>query len=473
MKRANKHQTAKIAFAPLNGGINVSVPPQQIAQNEMQVCQNFTYDYGTLVGRGGLNRVYTFAYDIRSMYYDVDMNCTFVFLKNRDCYMVVASSTGTPQVSYLDKVTGDKKPCCVKFQDKLFIASGGLLQYYNYNNATNDYDVASTILQTITSSYVCDRLFYRWGRLACCISGVNAADSDYIHYSSVGDATSDVAWVEDSNDASTAKFLEVGYGDSGDIIEVVPLATDIMVFKSNGKAYQIIGDNDFDSVSIVSISSYTDITNEFDNGICACNIGNEVVFLSVRGLKTLTATQDYGNISATDIGNKFNPLIVNSLHEPEMFNLPRHKMIVIRPTDSKKYFVVYNYSLNAATTWKFNVDVECFCETIDDLWVGAGANMYALDDTSTTDDGVNIAYELSPRDVASNEKVLVKAIDTKFISDHSGTATVKVGTRLSVNMPTNERFKIICNHSTDLLHIEVSSNDRFYVDHITLDVADL
>lgn len=460
MRRASKHQAQRTPFAPLLGGINVSLPPEQIAENEMQECQNFFFEANNLVGRGGLRLLYSFDSNIRSMYYDYDTNMTFVFLENRDAYTVVTSQ-GTPQVTYIDKVVGDKKCSCVKFHNKLFIASGGWLQYY-------DYDSASMTLQTVTSSYICDRLFYRWGRLACCMTG-----TDNIYYSSVGDASSELAWVEDTNDPSSSRFLEVGYADSGDIIEVVPLATDIIVFKSNGKAYQIIGDSDFNTVQVVNVSNFTDQTVAYGNGCCATNLGNEVVFLSLRGLRSLSTTQDYGNIATGDIGDKFNPLLMADLYEPEMWNLRRFKMIVIRPTASKRFFVCYNYNVGAATTLTFKQDINCILETKDDVFIGSDNGFFLLDDTMLTDNGEDIDYKIVTREVISSDEILIKAIDTKFSANYSGLATVKIGNRLSVDMPTNTRRKVLCNHSCDVIHMEILSNCKFYVNHIILDTVGL
>lgn len=463
MKRANKHQMSKTPLAPLVGGINVALPPEQIAPNEMQECVNFLFEANNLVGRGGLRLLYNFDDNIKSMFYDYDTNMSFVFLNNKSAYRVVTSN-GSPQIQALDSVTGDRKCCCLKFQNKLFVASGGLLQYYDYNNE-------NMILKTVTTSNVCDRLFYRWGRL-----GTTMVGSDNIYYSAVGDAVGNEsfnAWEPDSNDDSTARWLEVGYGDSGDIIEIVPLATDIVAFKSNGKAYQITGDADFNTVQVVNVSNFTDQTVAYGNGCCATNLGNEVVFLSLRGLRSLTATQDYGNLASADIGDKFNPLLTTNLYEPEMWNMRRHKYIIIRPTASKRFFVVYNYNLNAATTLKFEMDIAEFLETKDDVFVAAGNGLYLWDDTMTTDNGIPIEYKFVPRDVISSDEILVKAIDMKLSAGFAGKATLKIGDRLSVDFPTNARRKVKCNHSCDVIHTEVTSNDRFYVNHITLDTVDL
>lgn len=461
MRRATKHQYRKVQFAPLNGGINTSQVAEQIADNEMQECQNFLYEKDSmrLVGRGGLSQLISFQSRVRAMYYDIETNTTFVFLENRDCYQLTMSS-GTPAKNFINKVTGTKKPMCCKFNNKLFVASGEWLQFYDYDT--------EGMLQTITTSPKCDKLFYRFGRLAVAMTG-----SDRITYSSTGDATSDVAWEENTNDDSSSKWLDVGSDDGGDIVDIVPLATDMMILKSNGKIYQLVGDADFNTWAVYNVSNFSDVPSGYSSNAVATNIGNEVIFLSLRGLKTLSATQDYGNISAVDIGSKFNKLITDKMYEPTMFNLRRHKTILIRPTSDSTYFVAFNYGLNSATTLKFGVGIGVIEETKDDVFIGAGSAVYLWDETSTDDNGVEIEYKLKPRVVLGSDEILVKAIDTKFTSDHAGSATVKIGERLKVNMPTNNRHKVRCNHSTEVIEVEVKSNSRFELDHIVLDVVDL
>lgn len=469
MKRASKHQFQKITLAPLGGGINIALPPEQIADNEMQECENFIFerDSARLVGRGGLRSLITFESRVKSMFYDIETNTTFVFLENRDCYQLTISS-GNVQKRYLDKVTGYEVPQCCKFNNNLFVASGGLLQYFDYQEQASETGAKIYSLNTITSSPICDRLFYRWGRLAVAKRG-----SDRITYSYVGDAKSDTAWTENMNDDASSKWLDVGNYDGGDIAEIVPLATDMIVFKTNGAVYQLVGDADFNTWAVYNVSNFSDLTTDFMAGISATNIGNEVVFLSLRGLKTLSTTQDYGNISATDIGSKFNKLLTTNMYEPEMYHLRRYMTILIRPKADKDYFVAYNYGLNAATILKFGFSIEYILETKDDLFVGANNTVYQWTEEATMDDDLPINYKLVPKDTIGSDKLLVKAIDTKFSSDHAGDTLLTIGERLKVTMPCNDRKKIRCNHSEETIHLEVSSQSRFEVDHIILDVAAL
>lgn len=450
MRRTNKHQINRVSFIGMTGGVNISQAPEQIADTEMQQAQNFIYaiDSKRLKGRGGLGLLNTTDETIRDMWYDVDTNVLLLFTTTFKVYRYVMGQTPI----YIGKLNGSYSPMCAKFMDKIWIASGGKLQYYDYTQNAE--------LQTVSDSPTCSMVFQRFSRIAVSQDGTNG-----FYLSSVGDGTE---WAEDTNRADKEQWLDVGYGDSGTITAIVPLATDIIFIKSNGKIYQLSGDADPNDWQVTEIANGTDPAGTN----CAVNIGNSVVFLSIRGLKSLAAVMEYGNIATADIGDKFNGLITENMYEPRFYHLQRHSLLLIRPTSDYSYFVAYNYQLGSATTLKFNMDIDAICETNDDILVSSENKIYQWDDRYTDDDGKKIEYVLQPKATMGMEQMLMKAIDTKFSSDYSGKATVQEGT-LKVSVPTDTRNKIKCNHSTDYMDITITSNDRFIVDHIMVEVADL
>lgn len=450
MRRTNKHQINRVSFIGMTGGVNISQAPEQIADTEMQQAQNFIYaiDSKRLKGRGGLGLLNTTDETIRDMWYDVDTNVLLLFTTTFKVYRYVMGQTPI----YIGKLNGSYSPMCAKFMDKIWIASGGKLQYYDYTQNVE--------LQTVGDSPTCSMVFQRFSRIAVSQDGTNG-----FYLSSVGDGTE---WAEDTNRADKEQWLDVGYGDSGTITAIVPLATDIIFIKSNGKIYQLSGDADPNDWQVTEIANGTDPAGTN----CAVNIGNSVVFLSIRGLKSLAAVMEYGNIATADIGDKFNGLITDNMYEPRFYHLQRHSLLLIRPTSDYSYFVAYNYQLGSATTLKFNMDIDAICETSDDILVSSENKIYQWDDRYTDDDGKKIEYVLQPKATMGMEQMLMKAIDTKFSSDYSGKATVQEGT-LKVSVPTDTRNKIKCNHSTDYMDITITSSDRFIVDHIMVEVADL
>ena len=451
MRRINKHAVRSVQFIGLMGGVNVSQAPEQIADTEMQEAKNFIYatDSKRLTGRDGLGKVCEMDAMIRETYYDVDTNILILFTADYKAYRYILGQDPIP----IGDLTGSSVPMCAKFMDKIWIASGGKLQYY-------DYTALDAKLATVEGSPTCNIVFQRFSRIAVSMDGTEG-----FYLSAVGDGET---WEENTNRADQSQWLEVGYGDSGTIIAIVPLATDIIFIKSNGKIYQLSGDADPHNWTVTEIATDTDPAGKK----CAVNIGNSVIFLSIRGLKTLAAVMEYGNIATGDIGDKFNSLITQGMYEPRFYHLKRHSMLLIRPTDDYTYFVAYNYLLGSATTLQFGVPVQSICETTDDIIVTSNGNIYRWDEQFTDDDGTPIDYELKPKAVIGAEYMLIKSVDTKFSADYAGTAEFTEGT-MDVTIPTSSRNKFRCNHSTDCIDITLKSHDRFTVDHIMLEVADL
>lgn len=452
MRRTNKHQMQRITLNNLTGGINTSDAPERIAETDMVVCKNLIYDNLRLRSRGGISPVsFQMAGEINSLFYDVDTNTSLIFLKDGTVYSWIVGQNPVE----LGKLTGNKKPSCAKYMDKIWIASGGNLQFYDF-----------LALQTVTSSPNCDITFQRLSRLMIALSG-----SDRAYFSAIGDPTS---WdnITDSSQGtvdSSAQWIDIGYGDSGDIDSVVPLANDLIFIKSNGNIYQLQGDRTPSSWIVPPAI----VTNSDSMGtMTATNVGADVVFFSRRGLKSLSTVMDYGNIKPQDIGDKFKSLLTKDLWEPQLINLKRHGYIMLRVTSDRTSWVCYNYLMGVATTIKFAIPVTDIMETVDEVYLASGNQIYLWDKDLMDDNGAPIEYELKPHEIISSDEMIVKAVDTKFTNDEAGTVNVSTGP-LKLDMPTNSRRKVLCNHSTACIALDVKGTDAFTFDHIILEVADL
>ena len=157
MRRINKHSARSIQFMGLTGGVNISQAPEQIADTEMQLAQNFIYarDSKRLTGRGGLGKIQTIANgSIREMCYDVDTNVLLLFA---DTYKAYRYITGQEPI-LIGTLDGSALPVCAKFMDKIWIASGGKLQYYDYGQESQ--------LVKVDSSPTCNIVFQRFSRIS-------------------------------------------------------------------------------------------------------------------------------------------------------------------------------------------------------------------------------------------------------------------------------------------------------------------
>ena len=121
---ANKHQNIKpFNVNDLRGGINLYSPADMLADNEARNLENFEFNPNTdqLVTRGGLSApLFSFQYDIKSVYYDYEMNIYLVFIANKNVYKYVINE----QPELLGSLLGSNRPVCCKFGNNVYIASG-------------------------------------------------------------------------------------------------------------------------------------------------------------------------------------------------------------------------------------------------------------------------------------------------------------------------------------------------------------
>jgi hypothetical protein len=289
--------------------------------------------------------------------------------------------------------------------------------------------------------------------------------TDRITYSATGDGTS---WTTDDNDASSSQWVDVGYGDSGDVIAIAPLATDLMLIKSNGMIYQLTGDADVSSWAIYRIATDSDAVGRQ----AAMPIGNDVIFVSREGLKTLATTMDYGNISTGTIGEKFNQLVTTSQYDPQLYHLRRRKILLIRPMQDRTHFIAYNYALGAATTLFFALPVTDIIETMDKVIVASGTSLYELSDEYLDDSGKPIEYVAQLKDTVSTNKIIVRSVDTDMIASQTADVSVAID-NMNLTMPANARRKVRCNHTTPKMQITISGKSQFQIKHVIVEVADL
>lgn len=131
MRRIAKHNATQIAFNDFSGGINVASTGDLIAQNELQTCQNFWFlgNQRSLAPRGGLSAAQSsIGADIVGTFYDIDSNTLLIFGTDQSIFRLTELGASPESIG---KLTGKRRPVCAKFQDKLWIASGDKLQYYD------------------------------------------------------------------------------------------------------------------------------------------------------------------------------------------------------------------------------------------------------------------------------------------------------------------------------------------------------
>lgn len=383
------HDLRIITLADFSGGINTSVAPQFLQDNEFQKLKNFEYDFNKLVTRGGLSKpLATYPLDIKSVFYNDATRTYLVVLSNGTVYEEDLSNLH----SDVGKLTGSGNPVYCRFDGKVFIASGGLLQYFDYVQHS---------LITIEGSYLCDNVFERFGRLV-----VSHKGDDNLYYSSVGDAISDVAWKENTNDDSSAKWIEIGYKDDGDILSVLPIGGDIAIFKTNGRVYTLSGE--YPNWNVTLVGDNSDVYNADAISV----LGSTIAFVSKSGLRTLETVATYGNFTINEIGRRFNRTLATNLHEPKLYNIIRKRQLIICPntTESNKLFC-FQYDLGAGIEFEFSVPIADMVDTQDDVIIASGKSLYRWSREYETDNGKAINQEIQTKEYTSSRQIFSRFFD--------------------------------------------------------------
>lgn len=240
MRISSKLKNSQIVYqTDFSGGLNTSVPCENIAANELGVCDNFEIQPGTTIlrTRPGVTAV---AASVPIEAPETFLPVThagitkFLISAGQKIYLVSADGLSTEY-----DLNGTKVPAFAKWGEEPFvlIASGAKLQALDLSQ--NPASIAEI------ESPIADIVFVWNGRV-----GIARAGTDRITLSGIGDHTN---WqtediVPESEGEETDEWTEadsiwadIGWKAGGDILAVAPVGENLAVIKSEGMAYTITG----------------------------------------------------------------------------------------------------------------------------------------------------------------------------------------------------------------------------------------
>lgn len=322
-----------------------------------QVIENMEFDAEgeRLLTRRGLgSSLYTFPADILHIWYDYGLNSYLVFLKNKNVYTYEFGKS--PR--FIGTISGDTthRPQLARFTNangtKLLIASGGKLQYYEYNGSS---------INTTEQLPECDTVMERFSRTL-----VTHTSNNNMKYSGILDSLN---WTINSNDPSAMKDLDVG--DVSGIIGIYPLASELIIFKANGRVYKVANEPEDWNVALIGTDS------DFISRDAITNLGEDVVYFSRQGLRSLRTTQTYGNFKDEEIGEAMNPEMKKDSSSPWLFKSQRTHQLFVNPNNGPNVYV-YHYQLGAFTKWIFPKAIQTIAEGPENTLVGCGKELFSL-----------------------------------------------------------------------------------------------
>ena len=391
--------------------MNVAIDPWSLYEkkNMAQSIENMEFDTegNKLKTRRGLGSpLYTFPADILYIWYDYGLNDYIIFLKNKNVYtyeygkepvFIGKINGGTTHRPYLERYTNANGT-------KLLIASGGTLQYYDYSG---------TSINTDEKYPVCDTVMERFSRML-----VTESSTNNIKYSGIADPFN---WTENSNDPSAMKDLDVG--DVASVVGIYPLASELIIFKSNGRIYKVANEPEDWNVSLIGTDS------DFVSRDAITNLGTDVVYFSRQGLRSLSTTETYGNFTNDEIGEAMNPQMRSDTSDPWLFKSQRTHQLFINPNSGNTVYV-YHYQLKAFTKWVFPKPVQTIAEGTEKTLVGIGREMFSLSSGNVNDVVGGITTPIHQKIVSAilwNENLMTLYRSHLMIeSKNPGTAHLKV-----------------------------------------------
>lgn len=278
--------------------------------------------------------------------------------------------------------------------------------------ADDKYYVANITHTSITDApSACRGVFVKEGR-------VWTYYGDELHASAVGDETS---WTSDSNDSSSAQWLQIGYKDGGSIVGVCSLSSDTLIFKDNHHAYHLAGS--FPDWTVSEIGRQVDCKG-FN---CCVALGNSTVVLGKTKVQNVAVTDTYGDMMATDISAKVVSNITNLPSDVRMRYIPQLNQVWLMQRDTAFLFLDVNtggwFERRYATSAVDAVEAD------EQVYVLKEHSVAILDSANMTDEGIALRWQFQPKTLMSNNAYLIKRIrvDTTPIHLNYADGTFTVG----------------------------------------------
>lgn len=317
VKHANQ-QT--VVLSDFTGGLNTTLAPEEIADNQLSECINLEPDpeSGKLRTVAGTESVLTTDFELIGATYDRINGVYLLFSAETETDSTGAETTvhnvytsDGQTTANVGRLTGDLVPVTALWEDGVLLASGGKLQYWN----------GKALVTLDNSPDGCSFVFIRTGRVL-----VACPAEDKLHYSSIGD---EETWTEDADDASASVSLKVGYKDGGHYVAAVNLSDDVVIFKDNGYVYRLTGD--YPDWSIKRISHEVDI----DGRLAAVGLNDRVAVLGNGRVHEIVTTQDYGDMRATDVSADVHTELVDMGRAARLCYVPSLAQVwAIQPTNA-------------------------------------------------------------------------------------------------------------------------------------------
>lgn len=438
MRKTSYHssETRTASYSAFPGGLNLRLPPENIADGELSQARNVTFSdtTGRLKTRPGLGEAAAAFEDaIDAMFW-------------HDGALFLAAGGylyryDLRDVTECGKLSGSGVPAFADFGDDLYIASGGALQRWA---SGPDGDVLSVVEGAPSRAA---GVYSRAGRLFVWCDG-----SDSLYCSAVGDA---LDWaVPDASQADTdasPQEVQIGYKVAGSIISAVPLQRDVVVFKEEG-IFRLSGE--YPDWGVLELPRHERLCGA---GAAVSASGALYYLEESGGLRAMRADDTYFELSALDALPRMNGWIRQNMRRRECFlaHIRAWNILLVGLGGTRAATVYLGLGTQGgypALLWDFPAGITAVCEGGGYVFAAVGKSVYFLSEKNFLDAGAPISASFSTRREAGYDSFFLKGL---YLNAGKEPRTPKRGP-MSVKCSDTELISVTLGHDAGA---EVYAND--------------
>jgi hypothetical protein len=470
----SKPQNWSLVLEKLDGGVNYSVPPESIADNELSGALNFVYDPNTyrLMHRPGVSRYSGTV--LPGSGTQLHVKGTF-YSSILDKELVVANSTlyyldGSKNPQSIGALTGSGYPVFLDFNSKCLVASGGVLQ-----------STDGTTISSVSNAPILSKIFHKDGR----VFGIGDTSNPHrLWGSGPGDETD---W---DSVAGNAIYVDIENKVGEKIINAEVYKDAIIVFKGiqqRGVFAVVVPDGQYYAWYVKVLSTVSSVLNNR----CCLQEENDLFFLDTTGFRSLVGVTQFGDIEQDPIGYKINSTILPTIDADYAFMVknPYYNFTMIKYADVQTCYA-YNHLKKAFLPIQFTSlkpHSACYKEGDKVFLIGMDDGfVYKMETSVYTDNAVAVTSLIKTKKFTGKGGSRYYEILKQVVFDYeglaSGTATLsaiidggsKTISLASITLETGQQLLFeangYLNDASDLLYTESfnSSISRKFVNHFDI-----
>ena len=296
----------------------------------------------------------------------------------------------------------------------------------------------STAHTSATKVTTCDDVYIRAGR-------VLVSYDDIIKYSGVGDEEN---WTEDSNDASTSKFIEAGYKDGGKIIAMTSLSDSVIVIKDNNRVYKISGE--YPNWSVSEISRNADCRSR----LSCCAVVDNTVMLGRGRLQIIQTTDQYGDMKIINTGEKVTKELASLPEDARLIFVPPLNQVWLIGTDG--FVLVYDLTFGSFYKRLFNSPVLDVISINEDVYVVKADRISVLSAYHFADDDKGLKWWFNARRMFGHDELLLKRVQLSITPEFENFCDGKVWVGgFATNLPVPWYLMLVYKNRSSIHHNRV------------------